>query len=165
MARRRVSDGKKISGAGRLTESAINKLQNYFGIAIRQNTDSAHSMKKCALASLFHNTAFDDNKRHRLCPIGENSWCKWQKEVAVSGKSGFKPKLSLPTVIFDLVFPIYQDLSKDELLEKCLHGKTQNANEALHGLIWQRCSKVTFSGRKVLEIAVASAVCMLNDGA
>ena len=39
------------------------------------------------------------------------------------------------------------------------------SNAALHGLIWQRCSKVTFSGRKVLEIAVASAVCMLNDGA
>ena len=126
-----LSDGKKISGAGRLTESVFNKLQNYFGIAIRQNTDSAYSMKKCALASLFHNTAFDDNKPHGLCPIGENSWCKWQREVAVSGKSGFKPKLSLPNVIFDFVFPIYQDLSKDKLLEKCLHGKTQNANEAL----------------------------------
>ena len=60
MARR--SDRKKISGAGRLTESAINKFQNYFGIAIRQNTNSSYSMKKCALTSLFHNTAFDDNK-------------------------------------------------------------------------------------------------------
>ena len=95
-----------------MTESAINKLQNYFGIAIRQNTDSAYSMKKCALASLFHNTAFDDNKLHRLCPIGENSWCKWQIEVAASVKSGFKPMLSLPTVNVDVVFLTYQDLSR-----------------------------------------------------
>ena len=51
-------------------------------------------------------------------------------------------------------------MSKDKLLEKCLHGKTKDANEAL-----QRCSKITFSGRKLLEITVTSAVFMLNDGA
>ena len=33
-----LSDGKSLSGKGRLTEKMINKLQNYFGIAVQQCT-------------------------------------------------------------------------------------------------------------------------------
>ena len=50
------------------------------------------------------------------------------------------------------------------MLEKCLHGKTQNSNEALHGLIRQRCPKNSFSGKKIVELGVVSAVCHMNDG-
>ena len=34
--------------------------------------------------------------------------------------------------------PIFEDLSKDELLQRCLHGRTQNANESFNGMIWER---------------------------
>ena len=37
MKRKILSDGKKLNGAGRLTDNVINKLQNYYGMAIRQN--------------------------------------------------------------------------------------------------------------------------------
>ena len=33
-----LSDGKSLNGKGRLTEKMISKLQNYFGIAVRQCT-------------------------------------------------------------------------------------------------------------------------------
>ena len=46
----------------------------------------------------------------------------------------------------------------------CLHGKTQNANASLNGLIWWQCAKTIFSGRKSVEIAVAIAVLHFNDG-
>ena len=57
------------------------KPQNYFGIAIRSNTDSVYAMKKCIFASLFHNSMLEVEKRHRFCPRGKDSWCKrrWQK--------------------------------------------------------------------------------------
>ena len=32
-------DGKTLSGKCRLTDIVINKLQNYFGIAVRQSTE------------------------------------------------------------------------------------------------------------------------------
>ena len=32
-----LSDGKKISGRGRLADKVINTMQNYYGMAIRQN--------------------------------------------------------------------------------------------------------------------------------
>ena len=41
-----LSDGKKISAKGRLTDKIINKMQNYYRMAIRQNTGQLHEMKK-----------------------------------------------------------------------------------------------------------------------
>ena len=161
---KRLSDGKSISGRGRLTDSAVNKLQNYFGIAIRTNLSSVYAMKKCIYASLFHNSMLEEKKRHQFCPPVKESWCSWQKEKAEKGVTEYKPKLNLPEAIFAVLLPIYKDLTKDSLLEKCLHGKTQNSNEALHGLIWQRCPKNSFSGKKIVELGVASAVCHMNDG-
>ena len=75
----------------------------------------------------------------------------------------FKPTLNIPKAIYDIILPIYKELTDKSLLQKCLHGKTQNANEALHGLIWQKCPKTLSCGRKILEIGVASAVCTMND--
>ena len=40
--------------------------------------------------------------------------------------------------------PIYERLSKPELLDKCLHGLTQNACESFNSLVWQRCPKEHF---------------------
>ena len=160
----KLTDGKSISGKGRLTDAAINKLQNYFGIAVRENLDSIYSMKKCILASLFHNSSIEDERRHRFCPRSKDSWCSWQKEKAEGMQPTFKPKLGIPQSICDLALPIYKDLTDDSILQRCLHGRTQNANEALHGLIWQRCPKSIYCGRKTLEVGVASAVCTINDG-
>ena len=35
----KLSDDKPLGGVGSLTDKDINRLQNYFGIAIRNNTD------------------------------------------------------------------------------------------------------------------------------
>ena len=160
----KLADGKGILGRGRLTDAAINKLQNYFGIAIRNNLDSVYTMKKSIYASLFHNSLIEDDKRHQFCPRSKDSWCAWQKEEAEGKNPTFKPTLNIPKAIYDIVLPIYKELTDESLLQKCLHGKTQNAYEALHGLIWQRCPKTVYCGRKILEIGVASAVCTMNDG-
>ena len=50
----------------------------------------------------------------------------------------------------------------DNLSQKCLHGKTENNNESLNGLIWKRCPKDVFVGRVTLELGVASAVIAFN---
>lgn len=106
----------------------------------------------------------EDEKRHQFCPRTKESWCIWQKEKAEKGVTDFKPKLNIPEAIFDVLLPIYKDLTNESLLGKCFHGKTQNSNEALHGIIWQRCPKTNFCGKKIVEIGVASAVCHMNDG-
>ena len=60
--------------------------------------------------------------------------------------------------------PIFDDLSKPELLEKCTHGLTQNVNECLNGLIWNRCPKTTYVEQQTVALATYLAVLKFNDG-
>ena len=60
---------------------------------------------------------------------------------------------------------IYARLGSRELLEKCVCGYTQNANESLHSTVWKFYPKELFLGKSNVEIACALAVCNFNDGA
>ena len=65
----KLSDGKTLSGKGRLTEKVINTLQNYYVMAIRQNKGKLLEMKKAVGAVLYHCSAIKDPEtRHQFCP-------------------------------------------------------------------------------------------------
>ena len=70
-----LSDGKGITGQGHLTEKLMNKLQNLYGIALRQNVDkTVHQLKFAVSAVLYHNTEFENSEnRHLFCPRGPDS--------------------------------------------------------------------------------------------
>ena len=76
----------------------------------------------------------------------------------------YKEKLGLLSVVRDKIRPMFLDLSDENLLSKCLHGKTQNSNESINNGIWKRCPKDIIVGRKTLEFGVASAIISFNDG-
>ena len=63
-----------------------------------------------------------------------------------------------------LLKPIYARLGSPLLLQKCLQGYTQNANEALHSTVWKLSPKELFLGKESVDIACAIAVSKLNDG-
>ena len=150
-----------LSGRGKLTDKVINSLQNFYGIAIRENQGNLYQMKKAVGAILYHYTNLDDDeKRHQYCPRDAKSWCKFQKDK-VAGTSTSKESINLPLWIHELIKPIFRDLSSEDLLSRCLHGKTQNANEALNNVIWRKCPK---GEKDLLECAVNSAVMQLNEG-
>ena len=50
------------------------------------------------------------------------------------------------------------DLSDDKLLNKCLHGKTQNANESFNAMIWDRVPQSRYCGFAKMELGVYDAV-------
>ena len=60
--------------------------------------------------------------------------------------------------------PVYARLSSDDLLKKCLDRKTQNANESLNEMIWNRLSKSVFVGASVLSFSVYDAGAHNNIG-
>ena len=155
----KLEDGKGIGGAGRLTDTKIDTLQNYYGFAIRQNKGNLEGMTAAVKAVLPHVAATADNPSHQMCPNTPDTWCGYRKDP-----QKYKHTNGLPQAIVDLVSPIFEDLSKKELLSKCLHGKTQNGNECLNKLIWQRCSKEIYVDRITVEEAVYSAVSYFNDG-
>ena len=65
---------KGLSGKGRLTKAAIDRLQNYYGISIRQKCGNLEGMRSSAFASLFHiATSSKDNCHYPHCPMGKDS--------------------------------------------------------------------------------------------
>ena len=79
----KLSDGKGISGIGRLTDKVINTLQNYVGMAKRENYNDITEMRNSIIATLYHCTNFQyDKSRHLFCSEGKNSWYKRQSGIA-----------------------------------------------------------------------------------
>ena len=156
--------GKGIGGRGKLTDAFIDKLQNYFGIAIRQNKNNLKGMRDSVRASLFHCASSKDQNLHfPNCPEGKDSWCAHNRDKA-NGTNFYKPGVGLPMEIVMKIRPIFDDLSKDELLLKCLHGKTQNQNESFNAMIWDRVPKTRYVARLQLELGVYDAVANFNVG-
>ena len=150
---------KNLGGRGKLTNKTLDTLQNYFGIATRANAGSLQGMKTGIYASLFHVASSEQNNWHDHCPSGETSWCRYQ-----SGRNTFKPGPGLLLSVIQHVKPIYNELSKEELLKKFLHGKTQNHNEAFNPLIWERIPKATYVSMKHLQLGTYDAVAHFNIG-
>ena len=60
--------------------------------------------------------------------------------------------------------PMYAELTSDEMLQRCLHGMTQNQNESFNAMIWERIPKSTFISLKHLQFGVNDAVSNFNIG-
>ena len=163
-SKKKLSDGKGISGKGRLTDKMIDTMQNYYGLAIRQNKHNLQGMTNDVKAGLYHLASSEENPQHHLCPKGSSSWCGWQRDV-VNKTSLFHSKKGLPPAIVEIIEPIYEALSEESLLIRCLDSYTQNPNESLNNLIWKRCPKKIYQGKKIVELCTASAITQFNDGA
>ncbi|GFV97803.1 uncharacterized protein TNCV_2021181 [Trichonephila clavipes] len=77
----KLSDGKNISGRGRLTFKEVDSIQHYYGLAIRKNLSSVEDMKRAIWAIYFHKLSTEDNPQHALCPLGEDSWDLTEKDL------------------------------------------------------------------------------------
>ena len=145
-------------------------------MVIRSNVGNLYQMKKGIAAIIHHCSEYlvksmvvikvcDDDARHKCCPEGLESWCKYQKHK-VAGEISYNSKINIPEAVRDVIKPIfsYEDLAADNLLKKFFHGRTQNANEAFNNCIRRKARKDTFVARRTLEVAVASAVIHFNEG-
>lgn len=140
---------KGIGGKGKLTKPAILRIQGHFGAAIRKNTGNLPQMKQDIWAIWEHR-----HGEHRNC----GNWCPSKKGA------GDPDKNRLPDFVCDAIRPVFQTLTQDSLLQRCLHGGTQNTNESFHNIIWELCPKTIFVGRRRLCLAVADATILYNDG-
>ncbi|GFV60499.1 uncharacterized protein TNCV_3471341 [Trichonephila clavipes] len=160
----KLSDNKPISGRGRLTDAEILLLQKYYGLAIRRNVGkSVADMSKFIWAIYFHKLSTDENPQHALCPMGEESWCGYNKSI-VSGEK-YTHKHSLPDAVLFKIKIFFRDITAKELLLKCLHGRTQNLNESFNNCVWNRVPKKTFVSKRTLQMGVMDAVICFNEGA
>lgn len=162
---------KGIGGKGKLTSKMIDKLTVYYDLAIRRHCDSAENMKTAIWATYHHYSSTNKNPKHHLCPAGADSWCEWQQAYAELAKKQ-KRKIksykhnynALPDDVLTVIKPIYEDLSKNELLGRCVGGFTQNNNESYNQLIWKISPKIIPSGLISVETAAYISACVFNEG-
>ncbi|XP_068700909.1 uncharacterized protein [Montipora foliosa] len=159
----KMSDGGKVDGRGRLTDNVIDKMQKYYGRAIRENTGNLEKMKNSVWA-IYHHMIKNDlcslEEQHKLCPKDQDTWCKFWKD-----KAAYKEDNRLPCVFVEELKPIFTRLTSDDLLKRCLQGQTQNRNESVNGQLWSRCPKSRYCGKRRVVIAVCETVGVFNTGA
>ena len=163
-----VSKAQKttITGKGKLTNMKIKKIQNYYGKAIKLYSSDVPLLQKRIMGILLHLSSTDEQPKHAHCPPGESSWCFWQRAIASSKEPGsHKGHETLPVEIGKKLVPIFQRLSDPKLLNRCSRNMTQNANEALHSILWKIVPKSVYVGRKTMQTAMALAVCKYAMGA
>ncbi|GFW30064.1 uncharacterized protein TNCV_1696791 [Trichonephila clavipes] len=112
----KLSDGKNISGRGRLTLKEVDSIQHYYGLAIRKNLSSVEDMKRAIWAIYFHKLSTEDNPQHALCPLGEDSWCGYNRSI-VTGEF-YIHKHSLPESILLKVKKSVSGSHREGLIEK-----------------------------------------------
>ena len=157
----KMSDGGKVDGRGRLTEAVVDKMQKYYGNAIRDNSGDLQKMKD-SIWAIFHHMIKDDScsleQQHKLCP--KDSWCKFWNNA-----ESYDENNRLPCVFIEELKPIFTRLTSDDLLNRCLQGQTQNRNESVNGQLWSRCPKSRYCGKRRVVIAVCETVGVFNTGA
>ena len=104
---------------------------------------------------------------HDNCPVGTDSWCFYQKSIALGhpvGSHADNINTPLSELVVSYISPIFEEKSLDELLSRCTLQATQNASKSLHSVIWARCPKHKFVNLSSLSIAVALGCTEFNFG-
>jgi len=159
MKGKKLSDGVSLGGRGRLTDKTVDKIQNFYGQAIRANPGDLKGMVDSIWAIYYHmikSTKMELPEQHQYYLKGDASWCKYW-----SNRESYEGSRRLAPVFLEVLKPIFKDLTNENLLGRCMLGLTQNQNEAINSVLW---SKTKFAGKAKVQLAVCDTVCEFNLG-
>lgn len=155
------NDGKNAS---ELIDELFNDLNLYYGLAITRHPDSVEDMKKAIWATFLHKCSTNTNPQHMYCPKGENSWCKWRVAEAQGTLDTFEHDPSLDSEVQKAIKPVYEELSNDDLLQRCVGDNIQNNIESLKACVWRLAPKYLHCDSGTVEIATYLAASIFNEG-
>ena len=72
---------KGFGGKRKLTYKFIDKLQKYYGIAIRRNIENLKNMQYAVIAEFFYCCSSNNKPMHGQSPSGPDSSCKDQQTL------------------------------------------------------------------------------------
>ena len=91
-----------------------------------------------------------------------SDWCPYLKAQAKNITYNHKPALS--EEVQEIVKPMFEKLTRKELLTRCLGKNTQNKNECYNKTSWSIAPKHTFVGKEITELAVQISLSLFNEG-
>ena len=101
------------SGLVGLDVDRIDKLQEYYGLAIKRNTNDLQAMTEAVMAVPYHSVSTDGDPQHQYCPAGPSSWCKYQRAISLyqfDELPSHNPLL--PADLLPFLLPTFTALSK-----------------------------------------------------
>ncbi|GFV63540.1 uncharacterized protein TNCV_4389061 [Trichonephila clavipes] len=138
---------KGLSGKGKLTDNFIDRLQNYYGIAVRSNVGNLTAMQQNVIAALYHCASSDKKPMHGQCPIEKESWCYFQRGVANGTKCSTK-YAGLSNDVLNKIKPVYLELCDKQILSFTKPDPSDEAFEInINGENFQR----TFHSARLTE--------------
>lgn len=159
MQKAKKQPGQKAEKTAKFTDKLIRDMSTYYNLAIQRYPDSVEDMKKEIWAGFYHKISTDDKPQHNRCDI---SWCKYLQNKAA--KKPFSHKPAIAPEVQEIIRPIYESLTSDELLQRCLGRNTQNNNKSFNNCLWQLAPKHMFCGKNTIEIAAWISACLFNEG-
>ena len=79
---------------------------------------------------MFHVASSEDYDYHTYCPITTISWCQHNRDT-LNHTNLYQPCILLNVVA--AIKPIYFDLTKEDVLTKCLRGLVMKVSMQLYG--------------------------------
>lgn len=74
------------------------------------------------------------------------------------------PPRLINEIVEEHIRPIYEELSNNDLLTRCLGGHTQNSNESFNSTVWRLNPKHLHCGKKIVELSAFLAAGIFNEG-
>ena len=149
-----MTDGKGISGRGRLTNTRIDAIQSLYGYTIQTNKGDPEKMSKGTQVILKHYSSTSRKPQHGFCPKGKESWCKYQVDKAQGTKTYCPVKNPIAPAIQKVIEPIFKKLGDKKFLDSVKKLMSSNANESYHNVLWGLAPKERFSSPKEVRVAV-----------
>lgn len=76
------------------------------------------------------------------------SWWKWQRLKTVNQEASYQHPPAFYDEVAALIKPIYEELSSEDLLDRCLGANTQNNNGSFNSCVWNLVPQAHFYWQK-----------------
>ena len=107
--------------------------------------------KRAIMATYYNIFSTKENPQQKNYPTAVDSLRMRQKAIGLNQNP--RNEDLAPVLGKDMeehLFPIYEDWSNYDLLERCLGGHAQNANESFNATVWRLSPKMLHSGLELL---------------
>ena len=143
------------------------KITYFFKLAVKQNVGKPKDILQSIRAIPLHLGANDQNAEvmHRLCPKGQQSWCRYNRAIANGIAPNSHPNFLSATSV-ELVQDIFKRFRYDSecFVEQIADARTSNHNEALHNILFSMVRKTEVCSSDVMRLGAALAVARYNAG-
>ncbi|CAF4181308.1 unnamed protein product, partial [Rotaria sordida] len=113
-----LSDGKRFSSKGRMTDTQASKFKIYFAKAIRESKTDLNKLYQKSWAIFKHHYSTDGEPMHDWY---DPQWCKYRRATS-AGQQIKHSKAPIPQPCLDMIKPLFEELCSHTSLARVIDG-------------------------------------------